>query len=86
MADAVPPGGGYIHVLPVISQAGMSVTRVSFAPLPWSSSAYYGLLGNSSGEPTMVADSVDRHDEDLDQLIGSLQQELQRRQRTYQTR
>lgn len=54
MAEAASPAGGYIHVLPVILQAGMSVTHVSFAPLPWSSPAYSGLLGNSSGEPTMV--------------------------------
>lgn len=54
MSEAVPPDGGYIQVLPVILQAGMSVTHVSTSLLPWSSPGYGAVLGQWQGEAALV--------------------------------
>jgi hypothetical protein len=54
MTEAAPPGGGYMHVLPVILQAGMAVTHVSMPLLPWSSPSYGAVLGQWQGEPALA--------------------------------
>jgi hypothetical protein len=43
-----------MHMLPVILQAGMAVTHVTTAQLPWSSPTYSAVLGQWQGEPALV--------------------------------
>lgn len=48
------PQGGYLQMLPVFLPEGMTVTGATVSLLPWTSPAYYGLVGTSQSPPEPV--------------------------------
>lgn len=51
MPNSKEQGGGFIHLLPAVVPAGMTIQAASFSLLPWGAPAYSGFVGHKSESP-----------------------------------